>query len=266
VTFSDLSTKGRTTIHGGNIDTESLFAQAIQATAFELARSAAGFPSFTLTGASSSFSIEATTSLMAQPSTYLTSDTEMVLKPDAAIVLMPGSETGGSGYTGVAIEGSITAGTWEGDVIDIAHGGTGASTAAQARANLGISTGTSATSGSWTPTVSGGSSYTRRQGWYTKVGSVVTVGWDVYCSSTTNGTNVAISGLPYTPGNYAWGGGTCSGYSGDTGVVFSGWGANSSGYIYGYGQDSESTGTRYEMDITCTGGALLIGGTITYTI
>jgi hypothetical protein len=266
VTFSDLSTKGRTTIHGGNIDTESLFAQAIQATAFELARSAAGFPSFTLTGTNSSFSISATNTSMQEATTFLQADGELSLSSDAAIVLSPGSKTGGSGYTGVAIEGSITEGTWEGDVIDIAHGGTGASTAAQARANLGISTGTSATSGSWTPTVSGGSSYTRRKGWYTKVGSVVTVGWDVYCSKTTSGTKVTITGLPYTPGNYAWGGGSCSGYTGDDGVVFSGWGATSSGSIYGYGQDSEASGNRYQAEITCTGGAMLAGGTITYTI
>lgn len=47
----------------------------------------------------------------------------------------------GSEYTGASsinTVGTITTGVWNGSVIDIAHGGTGASTAAAARINLGL--------------------------------------------------------------------------------------------------------------------------------
>jgi hypothetical protein len=243
VTFSDLSTEGKTTIHGGNIDTESLFSQAIKAAAFTLERSSKGFPTFTLNGTNSSFSISATNTSMQEPTTFVQADGEIYVSSDAAIVLSPGSKTGGSGYDGVVVEGDLTV---TGSIIGGSDSG--------------------AESGSWTPSVSGCSRYSRRDGWYIKVGNVVTVGWDVYCSSTSSGSEVTISGLPYTPGNYAWGGGCCSGYSASDGVVFFGWGLTSSGYITGHGHDSGATTTMYQGEITCTGGGLLAGGTITYTI
>jgi hypothetical protein len=208
---------------------------------------------------------------MQEATTFLQADGELSLSSNAAIVLSPGSKTGGSGYTGVAIEGSITEGTWEGDVIDIAHGGTGASTAAQARANLGISTGTSATSGTWTPTVYGAtvSKYTSRTGWYVKVGSVVTVGWYLYCvlDSGQTDTQFQISGLPFTPSSGGSGGGHCSGYYSVANSVFSGWELNSAGRISGRVQKvSTSDGTRWAGSIYCGTEDMTTSGTITYTI
>jgi hypothetical protein len=265
VTFSDLSTEGKTTICGGNIDTTSLFAKDITVSSVSLVGSGSDIPTFSLSGSYSKLTVSSQQGQYANGvgtvNVTCADLNDLHIKTGGAIVLEAGGYlNGGTGYSDVAILGQITEASWAGKTIDVAHGGTGASTAAQARKNLGIE------SGSWTPSVSGCSRYSRRDGWYMKVGNVVTVGWDVYCSSTSTGSEVTISGLPYTPGDYAWGGGSCSGYSGDTGVVFSGWEATSSGYIYGRGQDSGATGTRYETDITCTGGEMLAGGTITYTI
>jgi hypothetical protein len=201
---------------------------------------------------------------MAEPTTYINSDTELCLKSGAAIVLMPGDDAGASGYTGVAIEGSITSGTWEGDTIALSHGGTGATTAAGALKNLGIVYGT------WTPKIYSAtvSSYTRKNGWYLKVGNTVTVGFDLYCTvaSGQTGTVLKISGLPYTPisGVQAGGGGECSGYYGAANVLFQGW-KISDGYICGRGHTySSSAGTRYTTDVYCGTSAMMCSGTITY--
>jgi len=43
--------------------------------------------------------------------------------------------------TDIATVGTITAGTWNGTAVDVAHGGTGAATAANARTNLGVAIG-----------------------------------------------------------------------------------------------------------------------------
>ncbi|NBQ40748.1 MAG: hypothetical protein EBU34_13465, partial [Alphaproteobacteria bacterium] len=43
-------------------------------------------------------------------------------------------------YTGITGVGTLTAGTWNATIIAITYGGTGASTAAGARTNLGLGT------------------------------------------------------------------------------------------------------------------------------
>lgn len=88
--------------------------------------------------------------------------------------------------------------------------------------------------GTWTPTVTGCSSYSIRQGWYMKIGDVVTIGWLVtgtFSSSTTTSTVLTISGVPFTNGDALASGG---------GVVFNGW-INTDGYFVGWALGAGST-------------------------
>ena len=69
-------------------------------------------------------------------------------------------------------------------------------------------------SGVWTPTLSYVSpTYYTQEGWYTKSGNIVTVGFYIKarCPSGSSEELVIISGLPYTPYEMAAGGGLCSG-------------------------------------------------------
>ena len=81
--------------------------------------------------------------------------------------------------------------------------------------------------GTWTPTVTGCSSYSIRQGWYSKIGDVVSIGWCVtgtFSTSTTTSTVLTITGLPFACGDALASGG---------GVVFNGW-INTDGYFVGW--------------------------------
>lgn len=81
--------------------------------------------------------------------------------------------------------------------------------------------------GTWTPTVTGCSTYSLRQGWYMKIGDIVTVGWCVtgtFSTSTTTSTTLTITGLPFTNGDALAAGG---------GVVYNGW-INTDGYFVGW--------------------------------
>jgi len=62
--------------------------------------------------------------------------------------------------------------------------------------------------GTFTPTISGNSSpgtgtYTVRNGFYTKVGNVVTFAWNTRISSHTGTGNFALTGLPFASGKNA---------------------------------------------------------------
>ena len=88
--------------------------------------------------------------------------------------------------------------------------------------------------GTWTPTVTGCSTYSLRQGWYMKIGDIVTVGWCVtgtFSTSTTTSTTLTITGLPFTNGDALAAGG---------GVVFNGW-INIDGYFVGWALAGGST-------------------------
>ena len=81
--------------------------------------------------------------------------------------------------------------------------------------------------GTWTPTVTGCSTYSLRQGWYSKIGDVVSIGWCVtgtFSTSTTTSTTLTITGLPFACGDALASGG---------GVVFNGW-INTDGYFVGW--------------------------------
>ena len=58
--------------------------------------------------------------------------------------------------------------------------------------------------GTWTPAIAGGSgtTYATQAGWYTKIGNLVTVGFDLALSAKgTISGNAQITGLPFTSGS-----------------------------------------------------------------
>ena len=58
--------------------------------------------------------------------------------------------------------------------------------------------------GTWTPAIAGGSgtTYTRQAGWYTKVGNLVTIGFDLIINAKgTIAGDAQITGLPFTSGS-----------------------------------------------------------------
>lgn len=126
--------------------------------------------------------------------------------------------------------------------------------------------------GTWTPSVDN-ASITTSEGWYTKVGNVVTIGF--YLRGTWNSnpgyTGLQISGLPFpSNSNLASGGGYLTGCNLLDGYVFCGWGiTNSYNVIYGYGYRVNMTST-YEVSsfIVVSPRAntrFILSGTITYT-
>lgn len=99
---------------------------------------------------------------------------------------------------------------------------------------------------SWTPTVSGMASYSRRKGRYFRIGDVVIISfafWGIMAGSTTE--KITVSGIPFTPADDGYaGGGYLSGYHTTDDVVFSSWVASTDGNIYAYGQIA-GTGNKW---------------------
>lgn len=129
-------------------------------------------------------------------------------------------------------------------------------------------------SGIWIPTLntSAISAYATQYGWYMKMGQVVTVGFfiNATCNSGYNGTNISISGLPYTPAYSASGGGLCSGAYVAGGFNFQCYVAESTGYITTRIQacNATSAGNLTTSASACgyryDGGEITLSGTITY--
>ena len=130
-------------------------------------------------------------------------------------------------------------------------------------------------SGSWTPTfttASAISSYTIRRGWYSKTNDIVTVGFFIKasCYGGFSSTNVAITGLPYTPYASAAGGGMCSGVSVSAGFNFQCFVAETSGNITTRVQACNNT-TAANLATSASGcfyplaiGEITLSGTIQY--
>ena len=130
------------------------------------------------------------------------------------------------------------------------------------------------TTGTWTPTLNSAavSSYSIRQGWYQKLGNVVTLGFNIKanCSSGYESTTIGISGLPFTPRYDASGGGVCSGTYINAGWNFECWVAQTSGIITPRVQNCNNT-TAANLGTSASGlfyrqngGEITLGGTICY--
>ena len=142
----------------------------------------------------------------------------------------------------------------------------------------GVDGGSSNTSlsGTWTPMLdtTAISSYTTRQGWYQRIGNVITVGFFVKatCKSGYNTTNVVINGLPFTPEYSAAGSGMCAGAYMSAGFNFMAFVAETSGNITTRVQQNNNTsaGNVSTSASGCFypsgGGEITLSGTICYTV
>jgi len=60
--------------------------------------------------------------------------------------------------------------------------------------------------GTWTPTLGGTATYSTQQGFYTKIGNIVTVTFYLVVSAIGTGSNRIVAGLPYSATNSTGGG------------------------------------------------------------
>jgi hypothetical protein len=127
-------------------------------------------------------------------------------------------------------------------------------------------------SGYWTPELSiSDADYTYQDGWYTKVGDVVTVGF--YLKADCSGHDdeyIVITGLPYIPTYEGSGGGICSGALVNTHKNFQCFVAESSGEITLRGQDCDET-NGYNLNTSARAfyypdGTLTLSGTVSYLV
>lgn len=127
--------------------------------------------------------------------------------------------------------------------------------------------------GSWTPALSTSavSSYDVQQGWYMKLGSVVTIGFNIKanCKSGYTSTTISIAGVPFAPSCDAFGGGIAYNVYITGGMCFEGWGINSSGNITARIQPCNATSAG-NLSIGSTvcfpsgGGSITLSGTISF--
>lgn len=130
-------------------------------------------------------------------------------------------------------------------------------------------------SGPWTPTLGTAaavSSYSVRQGWYQKIGNVVTIGFNVTVATNSghHGTAVSITGVPYNPKYAAFGGGVAYNIYTPANYIFEGWNIDGNGKITARTQTSNKTadgnlsiGTNAYY--AYNGANMTLSGTITYT-
>ena len=129
--------------------------------------------------------------------------------------------------------------------------------------------------GTWTPTLNSSaiSSYSTQNGWYTKIGKVVSVGFYVKatCKTGYESTAVTIGGLPYAPSVASSGGGMCSGVHVSAGFNFQCYVAETSSTITTRVQACNNT-TATSLSTSASGcwyrsggGEITLSGTITYT-
>lgn len=128
------------------------------------------------------------------------------------------------------------------------------------------------TYGSWTPSFFNltGTTYTKQYGWYMRVGNIVTIGWYIYATNTTadnTSKGYGVHGLPSScaPMYRASGGGEVSGYYSENQVNFSGWELDTNGRIYAIGTTNGSAVIKWaERNIYHAASDTAASGTIVY--
>lgn len=131
--------------------------------------------------------------------------------------------------------------------------------------------------GTWIPTLNNSSavsSYGVRQGWYSRMGNVITIGWQLKATinSGYSSTSLSISGAPFTPAYAAFGGGIAHNINVSAGFNFEGWTIGTDGAISARLQPCNGTAAG-NLQIssnsyypTGSGNVLTLAGTICYVI
>ena len=129
--------------------------------------------------------------------------------------------------------------------------------------------------GSWTPTLLGGvaSSYEVQEGWYQRLGNVVTIGWQIKATinSGYHNSKLSIVGSPFIPKVSAFGGGVAFNVYTGAGWIFEGWSIDTTAQITARLQScNKDAAGNLEISSTCYypngGGVVSLGGTISYTV
>lgn len=106
--------------------------------------------------------------------------------------------------------------------------------------------------GTWTPVVSGAATYSGQVGTYARIGKLVLLQFYVYGNFGGDSTEkIVITGCPIMPESTSGGGGTLSGYTAASNIVFAGWNINQAGKIFPIGQETgtvEGDGNKWASD------------------
>lgn len=127
--------------------------------------------------------------------------------------------------------------------------------------------------GEWTPSLNNSavSYYAVQEGWYQRLGNVVTIGWHIKASiySGYHTTTLAITGIPATPQVNAFGGGVAYGIYVSAGQAFECWCVDTNGQITARLQPCNNTSAG-NLNVASTsyypngGGIVTLAGTICY--
>ncbi len=129
--------------------------------------------------------------------------------------------------------------------------------------------------GTWTPTLSSDAavtSYEVQEGWWQRVGNVVTIGWQIKanCKSGYHTAALSVMGVPFAPSVAAFGGGIAFNIYIAAGMCFAGWSISTLGLVTARLQPCNNT-TAGNLNISSTsgfpngGGSITLAGTICYT-
>ena len=128
--------------------------------------------------------------------------------------------------------------------------------------------------GTWTPEFASSGAvdyYDVQEGWYQKLGSVVTIGWQLKAEIALgyDGTTLKIEGVPFTPSVNAFGGGVAFNIFSNADYFFEGWCVNTSGEITARLQSHEKDPNgNLRISSYCYypvgGGTVTLAGTICY--
>ena len=131
--------------------------------------------------------------------------------------------------------------------------------------------------GTWIPKLNNSSavsSYSVQQGWYSRMGNVITIGWQLKATinSGYSSTSLSITGAPFTPAYAAFGGGVAHNIYVSAGFNFESWAIGTDGAITARTQPCNGTAAG-NLQISSsayypsgTGTVLTLAGTICYVI
>lgn len=127
--------------------------------------------------------------------------------------------------------------------------------------------------GTWTPKVDGASKYSKQEGSLLIIGKMCVVHFFVYGTfAGSTSARFKITGLPpsVTPVCTAGGGGTCSGYTSASNIIFTGYSIDISRRIYAVGQETTVSGTTNRWESIAiyqkASGDFSASGTISFLI